>query len=591
MSVDAWLTLLVIAGVFVVMARDIASPAVALFTGITVLMVSGVLTPAQAFQGFSNPAPITVAALYVLARAVEKSGAMQPVVKGMLGQGSGARTALARLSVPVAAASAFLNNTPIVAMLVPQVTEWADRNRQSPSRFLMPLAFVASLGGMVTLIGTSTNLVISGLLEASGHEPLGMFELSRVGVPIALGGIVLIVLLAPRVLPERRPPREQAEDAERTFTVQMNVARGGPLDGAQVEAGGLRHLQGVFLVELEREGDTIAPVAPTTVLQGGDRLTFVGQVDTVVDLQSIVGLTSAEEAHLLAFDSPRHTFFEAVVGGTSALVGHTLKDIEFRARYQAAVVAIHRAGQLVRAKLGQVPLRAGDTLLLISDTGFRDRWRDRSDFLLVSRLGGTAPAAPRKAALVGVIGAAIVLGAGLGLLPILHLSLLGALALVLFGVLTPGEAKNAVDLEVILVIATAFGLAAGLEVSGLADGIARVIGHVAGTVGPRAVLGVLMIGTIALTSTITNNAAAALMFPLALSAAAEFGLSLRAMTVAITIAASTSFLTPVAYQTNLMVYGPAGYRFGDYARLGLPLTILVVVIVLLVVPVFWGLQG
>ncbi len=256
MSVDAWLTLLVIAGVFVVMARDVASPAVALFTGITVLMVSGVLTPAQAFQGFSNPAPITVAALYVLARAVEKSGAMQPVVKGMLGRGTGARTALARLSVPVAAASAFLNNTPIVAMLVPQVTEWADRNRRSPSRFLMPLSFAASLGGMATLIGTSTNLVVSGLLEASGHEPLGMFELSRVGLPVALSGILLITLLAPLVLPERRPPREQAEDAERTFTVQMNVLRDGPLDGAQVEDGGLRHLQGVFLVELERDGET-----------------------------------------------------------------------------------------------------------------------------------------------------------------------------------------------------------------------------------------------------------------------------------------------------------------------------------------------
>ncbi len=523
MGADAWLTLLVIGAVFAVMAKDLVSPAAALFSGVTILLVGGVLTPGQAFAGFANAAPITVAALYVLARAVEKSGALQPMVKTMLGRGTGQRTVLTRLSVPVAAASAFLNNTPIVAMLVPQVTDWADRNRQSPSRYLMPLSFAATLGGMVTLIGTSTNLVMSGLLEASGHGPLRMFELTRVGLPIALAGIALLVLLAPRLLPDRRPPRQQAEEAARTFTVQMNVARGGPLDGKQVAEAGLRQLQGVFLVELERDGDTIAPVAPTTVLQGGDRLIFVGQVDTVVDLQSISGLTSAEESHLIEFDSPRHTFFEGVVGETSPLAGQTLKQSDFRERYQAAVVAIHRAGELVRGKLGRIPLRPGDTLLFIADRGFRDRWRDRTDFVLVSRLGGTPPAAPRKAGVVAVVGLVIVLGAGFGLAPILNLSLLGALSLVAFGVLTPGEAKNAVDLEVIIVIATAFGLASALEVSGLANATAVALDGIIGGLGPRMVLTVLMLTTITLTSAITNNAAAALMFPLGLSAADDLG--------------------------------------------------------------------
>jgi di/tricarboxylate transporter len=584
MGADAWLTLLVIGGVFVVMARDLVSPAIALFSGVTALLVTRVLTPAEAFSGFANPAPITVAALYVLARAVEKSGALQPVVSTMLGRGNRQRRVLTRLSLPVAAASAFLNNTPIVAMLVPQITDWAERNRQSPSRYLMPLSFAAILGGMVTLIGTSTNLVMSGLLEASGHEPLAMFELTRIGVPVALAGIALVVLLAPLLLPERLPPRQQAEEAARTFTVQMHVARGGPLDGKQVAQAGLRQLQGVFLVELERDGETIAPVAPTTVLQSDDRLTFVGQVDTVVDLQSISGLTSAEESHLLEFDSPRHTFFEAVVGETSRLAGLTLKEADFRERYQAAVVAIHRAGELVRGKLGQVPVRPGDTLLLIADSGFRDRWRDRTDFVLVSRLGGTPPAAPRKAGIVAVVGLAIVVGAGVGVMPILHLSLLGALALVGFGVLTAGEAKNAVNLEVIVVIAAAFGLAAALEVSGLADTIAVALDGVIGGLGPRGVLVILMLATIGLTSAVTNNAAAALMFPLGLSTADDLGMSVRAVTVAITLAASMSFLTPIAYQTNLMVYGPAGYRFSDYARLGVPLTVLLVLLVVILVP-------
>ncbi len=255
----------------------------------------------------------------------------------------------------------------------------------------------------------------------------------------------------------------------REFVVGMEVVPEGPLDGKAVGEGNLRNLQGVFLVEIERDGEVIAPVAPETVLHGGDRLTFVGRADTVVDLQAMRGLGSREREHVREFDTHRHTFFEAVIGAASPLVGKTLKDVGFRGRYQAAVVAIHRAGQRVEAKLGSVRLKAGDTLLLLSDPGFRDRWRDRTPFLLVSRLGGAPPAVSRKAWLVGLILAAVVGSAGLGVMPILNAALLAVFALVLLGILTPGEARNAVDLDVILVIAGAFGLAAALEGSGLAE--------------------------------------------------------------------------------------------------------------------------
>jgi di/tricarboxylate transporter len=579
-SWQAWLTLGVIAVVVWAMARDRVSPQVGLLSGVIVLLVAGVLTPEQAFQGFSNSAPITVAALFVLARAVEKSGLLQPVVSGVMGRDGSTRGALARLSVPVAAASAFLNNTPIVAMLVPQVTDWAERNGRSPSRYLMPLSFAAILGGVVTLIGTSTNLVVSGLLQAHGLEPLGMFEMTRLGLPVAVGGLALVILLAPVLLPERRAAREQATAGAREFSVQMRVVRGGTLDGKRVEEGGLRHLQGVYLIEIERDGQTIAPVPPDTELAAADRLTFVGRVDTVVDLQTMGGLTSAEEAHFLEFDGPRHTFFEAVVGGGSPLAGKTLKELEFRSRYQAAVVAIHRSGELVRAKLGQVRLRAGDALLLIADEAFLDRWRDRSDFLLVSRFGGTPPAVPRKRAIVGMVTVAIILGAAFGVLPILKLSLLGALVLVVSGALTPTEARHAVNIEVIVAIAAAFGLAAALDTSGLAHGLATVIVDTFGRLGPHGVLAGLLLLTLALTAVVTNNAAAALMLPVALSTAETFGLAVRPVVIAITVVASASFLTPIAYQTNLMVYGPGGYKFGDYARLGIPLTALVVAVVL-----------
>jgi di/tricarboxylate transporter len=546
-------------------------------------MVLGVVTPAEALSGFSNPAPITVAALYVLARAVEKTGALQPLVAATLGREGKGRGALLRLVLPTAAASSFLNNTPIVAMLVPQVADWAERRGQSPSRYLMPLSYAAILGGMVTAIGTSTNLVISGLLEAAGEAPLGMFEISRVGAPVALVGLVALVLLAPVLVPERRPARRELDEDVREFVVNMIVGTRGPMDGRSVADANLRHLQGVFLVEIEREGDLIAPVTPDTVLHGGDRLTFVGKADLVVDLQAMRGLALAEHEHTGGLDSARHTFFEAVVGGVSPLVGRTLKEASFRGRYQAAVVAIHRAGHRVKAKLGEVRLQVGDTLMILADPGFQTRYRDRNDFLLVSRLGGSPPVATSKAWIVLAVAVAIVGGAALGLLPILHLSLLGALALVATGVLTTSEARQSVDLNVIVVIAAAFGLGAALANSGLAAMLAGGLVGALGGLGPTGVLLGLVVATIVLLSVITNNAAAVLMFPIALSAAHTLGLEARPFALAVAVAASASFLTPIAYQTNLMVYGPGGYRFSDYLRLGGVLTLLVVPTILVAV--------
>ena len=579
MGWDAVVTVAVLCVTFFVLARDLAPPPATILGAVVLLLVFGVVTTEEAFAGFSNPAPITVAALYVLARAVEKTGALQPLVAVTLGKGTHARGSLLRLVVPTAAASAFLNNTPIVAMLVPQVTDWAERRGQSPSRYLMPLSFAAILGGVVTTIGTSTNLVISGLLEASGEEPLGMFEMAPVGVPVAVVGLFVVVALAPLLIPERRGARRNLDEEFREFVLNMLVTQGGPLDGKTVEDGGLRHLQGVFLVEIEREGELIAPVTPATVLRGQDRLVFVGKADLVVDLQAVRGLVSTEHEHTGGLDSARHTFFEAVIGEVSPLVGKTPKEISFRARYQAAVVAIHRSGHRVKGKLGEVRLRVGDTLLILGDPSFRDRWRDRNDFLLVSGLGGAPPVPSGKAWFVGVIAAVIVGGAALGLMPILHLSLLGAFALVAAGVLTPWDARLAVDLNVVVVIAAAFGLGAAMESSGLAAFLASSLVTALGGFGTVGVLVGLIAATILLLSLITNNAAAVLMFPIAVSAASSLGVAPRPFALAVAVAASASFLTPIAYQTNLMVYGPGGYRFSDYARLGGVVTLAVVPVI------------
>jgi di/tricarboxylate transporter len=273
-----------------------------------------------------------------------------------------------------------------------------------------------------------------------------------------------------------------------------------------------------------------------------------------------------------------------VIGPSSPLVGSTLRDAEFRSTYQAAVLGIHRSGEPIRAKLGAVPLQTGDMLILLADEGFRDRWRDRSDFLLIARRGGLAPTSTTQAWIVAAVLLAVVLGNALGLFPILEATLVGALVLVGTRVLTVGEARRAVDLDVILLIAASFGLGTALEVTGLARIASEGIVGPFGTLGPAWALLGLLLATVTLTEFITNNAALVLMFPIAMAAAATHGLDPRAVALVVTIAASASFLTPIGYQTNTMVYGPGGYRFGDYIRLGLPLTILVVAVLVMGYP-------
>jgi di/tricarboxylate transporter len=581
MGWQAWLTLAVVAAMFFAMVRGLAHPALAIVSAVVVLLVTGVIDERQAFSGFSNPAPITVAALYVLARAVEDTGALRPLVRGALRSGAGQAASILRLCLPAAAASAFLNNTPIVAMLIAPVTEWAEARGVSASRFLMPLSFAVILGGVVTTIGTSTNLVVSGLLQQSGAEPFGLFEITHVGLPMAVVGVLVVAFLAPRVLPERQSPRRGLA-AARDFVVRMIVEPNGPLAARSVEDARLRHLEGVFLVEIEREGEPIAPVAPTTILHGGDHLLFVGQAREVADLRNLPGLVSAESPHLAEVDAGDHRLVETVVGSSSPLLGRTPKQVGFRERYDAAIVGIHREGQPVVAKLGEVKLRLGDTLLLLADPGFRERWRSRPDFIVIQPLDGDVGAPrPGKALAVAAMLLAVVLVAGSGLLPILHASLIAAALLVAGRVLSAQAARDAVEIEVLIVIAASFGLGAAIERSGLAAVLGHAIVEVSSGLGWRFVLLGIVLATVMLTEFISNNAAAALMFPIGMATAAEVGAEPRSFAVAIAIAASLSFLTPIGYQTNTMVYGPAGYRFGDYWRLGAPLTLASIVTVVL----------
>jgi len=587
---EAWLTLAVVTVAIVLLAKEVMIPAVVLFGATVLLLVTGVLTPEQALSGFSNPAPITVAALYVLAGAIERTGVLVPMMSSLLGGSRGERRTLLRLLVPAAGASAFVNNTPIVAMLVPAVTRWSKRTGGSVSAVLMPLSFAAILGGMITVIGTSTNIVVSGLLEESGYDAIGFFEITSIGLPVALVGLAMLLLLAPVSLPDRRPARSDLVGDVREFVLDVRVVVGGPLDGVTVEDAGLRHLQGVFLVQIDREAERriIAPVAPTVGLRGGDRLRFVGRATDVLDLQSTRGLEPEAKEHLQDLDTGRVRFFEAVVGSASPLVGKSMKEIGFRARYGAACFAVHRADHRVVGKIGGVRLRVGDTLLLVAEPGFRSRWQDRSDFLLVSRLDETEPVRSQKAPVAVGIGLLVVIAAATGFVGILEASLVGAFAVLAFGVLSPTEMRGVVDLNVLVVIASSFGLGHAMLETGLADKVADgLIGGLEGF-GHWAVLLGVILATVALTEMITNNAAAVLMFPIAIAVAGHAGGDPRGYAMAVAVIASASFLTPIGYQTNTMVWGPGGYRFSDYARLGAPITLAAIAIVLIATTQFYG---
>ncbi len=575
MTGDELITIAVLIGTFGVLVLDRVPPSATVLGATLALLVADVVGPREAFAGFSNPAPITVAALFVVAAGSQRTGLVSALVSRLLGRPSRRGFAHARLLVPTVGASALFNNTPLVAMLIPDVVAWTRRNRRDASRYLLPLSYAAILGGTLTVLGTSTNLVVSGLLEDTGEDALGVFEFAKVGAPVAAVGMLVLFAVSIPLLRSRMSTPEQFDATAREFLVEMRVTGHASVAGRTVEAAGLRGLAGVYLVQIRRGARSIAPVGPEEVLEAGDELVFAGEVSNVLDLQRMRGLepTGHEMVDTLAVAG--RGLYEVVVGRMSPIAGQTLREADFRARYDAAVMAVHRAGHRLDAKFGDVRLRHGDTLVVVAGTDFRARWSQGPDFLVVAALDAPVPVASAKAPAVGVTLAAFVVLSGLGVVSTMEGALLAAAAMVATRVLTFDEAKRAIDLDVVLLIGAAFGLGAAVEQSGLAVSIAG--GFVDGLDG-LGVFGIalaVVMATSVLTELITNNAAAVVVFPIALAIAGPAGIDLRIMAIAVAIAASTSFLSPIGYQTNTMVYGPGGYRVTDYVRSGLPLTIAV----------------
>lgn len=588
MGYEAAVTAVVLVAVVVALVREIISPPATMLAAVSALVLTRVLDPATGFAGFSNQATLTIAGLFVVARAVQDHSGLGLVLHRFLGREGSDAAALARLVGPIEIASSVIANTPLVAALAPMVRDWAERHGRAASRFLMPVSFAAMLGGVVTTIGTSTTLVVSGLVAQSGGEPFGFLEVTPVGIPVAIVGAIALVALAPRVLPDRRSPYEQVASHERDYTFRLQVDDGGPLDGKDVTAAGLRNLPTVFLARIDRDGHEIAPVGPDTILRGGDVLTFVGQVDHVRELAEVAGLALAPETQAPLLEGEGHGLFEVVLGSNSPLVNRSLKEVSFRGRYGGAVVAIHRAGARVEGKLGEIRLRSGDALLVLADRAFSERWRDHHDFAVVVALDMVAPPRRRKRWIVTATVVGLVVVAGFGWLTILEAVLAACGVLVGTRTVRFQRALQAIDLDVVIIIASAIGLGAAVESSGIAAVLADGVEAVASSAGRIGALAAILAGTMVLTEIITNVAAAALLVPVALDLAGRLDADPTGFAVAIAIGASASFVTPIGYQTNTIVYGLGGYRFTDYWRLGLPLNLVVFVTALLVIPLVWA---
>jgi di/tricarboxylate transporter len=584
---DAWITVAVVLGTLGVLIGTSLSSDVVLVAGLTVLMLSGVLSPDEALRGLANPALATVGVLYVVAAGVVNTGAVHAIGAILFGRPRSVSSAQLRIMLPVASVSGLINSTPLVAMLVPVVEEWARRCRFSVSKLMLPLSYAAIFGGTLTLIGTSTNIVVYGLvLERTSLGPMGFFEIGAIGLPCAVAGIAYIVATQKWLLPERKSPLADFGDA-REYAIEMLLDPTSPMIGKSIEEAGLRHLPGAFLAEIER-GDSVLPaVAPTEKLQANDRLLFIGVVDSLTVLLRMRGLVPApEQLFKLGAPRPERRLFEVVVSQSCPLIRRTIRDGRFRSRYNAVVLAVARDGARMHGKIGDIVLRAGDTLLLESGPNFLTQQRNSRDFLLVSEVQGAAIPRHEKSWVATGILLMMVLAASTGVLSMLEAGLLASGLMLFTGCLKISEARTSVDWSVLVVIGASLGIGQAMQTSGTATAMSQAWVAAAGN-NPWLALAAVYILTSLFTEMITNNAAAVMVFPIAAATAESLGVSFWPFVVVIMMAASASFATPIGYQTNLMVYGPGGYRFYDYLRIGVPLNILVGAITIALTPMIW----
>jgi di/tricarboxylate transporter len=589
LSWKAWMAFAITLIMLAFLIKGHIATQIVVLAAMTAMLAFFIATPVQALVGFSNTGVLTVGAMFAFAEGIERTSLLRPIFRFLLGNPKKLWIALLRLLVPVAVFSSFFPNTPIVAMLVPVVLKWSRQAGFPASKLLMPMNNATILGGTISLLGTSTNLIVAGLAEQAGLKDKNgnlmtfpIFGMAPVGIPICVVGIIYLLIAANILIKERKPVgAEDLVKNPRQYTVALTVLERSPIIGDTIQEAGLRNLEGLFLVELTRSDGTSIP-APShdVVVQAGDILLFAGVVETVTELYFIPGLVPATggQSDKIEIERHRRRLVEVVISRSSDMVGYSVKDCRFRTRFGAAIIAIHRHGEHVTEKIGDIVLHAGDVLLIECGEDFVEHFGKNHTFALVSEVNNSTP--PREDVPHMLISAAavviLVAITTAELMSILTVTLLCIFGMSFLGCMTLGQAGAAVSLPVLLTIACSFGVSAGMQYSGAAGALAGFIVDVFSFAEIGLLFGIY-IGTALLSAVITNNAAVVLMFSVL---AGDDGILATgkvdpyAALYTMMYAGSSSFSTPIGYQTNLMVHAPGGYTFMDWVKFGVPLNIL-----------------
>jgi di/tricarboxylate transporter len=578
MTLDQIIVLIVITFIIISLYLNWMGTALTFMLGVLVLGVSGILTPKEMLAGFANEQIWIIIILLIIGDIIRRKRVMDRFFSTYIFSDNGSqRNFLAKMMLTVAPLSAILNNTPLVAVMMPYVSNWSKKNGVSISKLLIPLSYAAILGGSITLIGTSTNLIVDGLLSEQKVFPevhhLGMFDFSIVGVPMLFIGLVFLLLFSDRLLPNKPDVSDDVIQNPRKYMVDTLLSDKSVLVGKSVDEANLRNLKNLFLAEVTRDGKVFRPVHPTFKLKKGDILSFVGDTDTYGEmLENNKGLSPVEAGMFVHKEETQLT--EVVISHNSNMSGKSIKSIGFRGRYDAAVVAVHRNGERINGKIGSIRLKAGDVLLLLTGEDFQDLCKSTSDYYLLAE--GKKIQKPKileGSVLLGGLVLSICLSV-FNLVPLFIGVITTLVAALAFRIENPKDLRKGLDYNLVLIIALSLALGTAMVNTGVAGLIANSIIPLFKPFGIIGLLTGLYFITTLLAAYITNKAAVALVFPIAISLASSEGLNPIPFVLIVAFASAANFLTPIGYQTNLMVYGPGNYNFKDFFKIGAPLTVL-----------------
>lgn len=557
--------------------KEIVGAGFTFIIAISVLGVARVLTPSEILSGFANEQIAVIIMLLLLGDIYRQSSVLDILFDKIFRSVHSYKGFMSRMMLLVASFSAFLNNTPLVALLMPYVHNWSRRNKISSSKLLMPLSFAAILGGCATLIGTSTNLIVNGLVVDQtiipGLAPLSIFEFVYVGGPMIAIGLLYILLIGHRYLPAKKDVIQEFAANRRKYLVEVQIKRKSHLIGKTIANAKLESIEGLYLFEIIRKNYSITPVTPDITLHAQDILLFMGETKAIAEI------VNSDPALVIPsvgmFSKKKHTeIVEIVISHNSSLITKTINDENFRQKYDATVLAIHRNGEKISGKIGSLELKAGDAILLLAGKNFSDLIQRTQDFYAISKVKEINRLGIMKTTvliagtiLVILLSALKILSLFMGLIVLLTILLLMKIA-------SPKDLAKSIDYDLALIIALSLALGTAMMKTGVAEMIADFIIKVFIPLGKAGILSGIYIITSILAAYITNKAAVAIIFPISLTTALHLDLNPIPFILVVSFAAAANFMTPIGYQTNLMVYGPGGYTFKDYFKIGFPLTVI-----------------